>query len=464
MKQVLRAPRRAFVLVGVLACAVSALAATTGHRSASRHVVTPAVHAGGGPQYQALGAPDLKAQAVRFGCQTRLPSSFPASSCYGPQQIWKAYGFDQVFATGNYGAGASITIIDAYGDPLVQQGVDEMAAAFGIPSTQVNVIYPDGPAPVDVGWAVETDLDVQWAHAVAPAATINLVVAKSNFDDDILSATKYVADHHIGDVISQSFGENESCVDPALAAQQTAIFKRMAAQGQTLIASAGDDGAAQLACDGSKLVKAASSPAVDPNVTAVGGTSLVAQPATRDAALHTLTEGGAYVGETVWNEYALFGDRTSTGGGASVLYKQPAYQTLIDGNNKNDGMRWIPDVAYNAAIQGGVIVGIPLLGANAFFRVGGTSAGSPQWAGLVGLAVSAAGHGLGNINPKLYALGAGKSADTYYNDTIKGDNGVPRDFTGTHFQIVGYPGNAHWDASTGWGTPKAAALVSALGH
>ena len=67
-----------------------------------------------------------------------------------------------------------------------------------------------------IGWAEEITLDVEWAHAIAPGANITLVLAKSNDDADILSATKYAVDHNLGDVISQSFGENESCVDPNL--------------------------------------------------------------------------------------------------------------------------------------------------------------------------------------------------------------------------------------------------------
>ena len=99
---------------------------------------------------------------------------------------------------------------------------------MGLPATSLNVIYPDGPPlPTDpnnaFGWAAETTLDVSWAHAIAPAATIDLVVAKSNNDADILSATQYVADHNLGDVVSQSFGEAEQCMDSAAA--------RAAAQG-----------------------------------------------------------------------------------------------------------------------------------------------------------------------------------------------------------------------------------------
>ena len=121
---------------------------------------------------------------------------------------------------------------------------------------------------------MEISLDVVWAHAIAPGANITLVLAKSDADADILSATKYAVDNHLGDVISQSFGENESCMDPSLLAQQHQVFADATMKNITIFASSGDEGAAQGTCDGSSLVQAASTPASDPLVTAVGGTEL----------------------------------------------------------------------------------------------------------------------------------------------------------------------------------------------
>src|SRR4029077_16670085 len=134
------------------------------------------------------------------------------------------------------------------------------------------------------GWKAETTLDVEWAHAIAPGATIDLVVAKSNDDADILSATQYVASHDLGDVVSQSYGEAEQCMDPGVFARQHRVFDQLTRQGITLLASSGDQGAALPSCDGSSYIKATSTPATDPNVTAVGATKLVAPPGTADPA------------------------------------------------------------------------------------------------------------------------------------------------------------------------------------
>jgi subtilase family serine protease len=126
---------------------------------------------------------------------------------------------------------------------------------------------------------------VEWAHAIAPGANITLVLAKTNDDADILSATQYAVDHNLGNVISQSFGENESCVDSNLLAAQRNLFVKATLKHITLIASSGDDGAAQGTCDGSSIVLAASSPASDPLVTAVGGTALHAADFSTSAAI-----------------------------------------------------------------------------------------------------------------------------------------------------------------------------------
>src|SRR5262249_5840331 len=216
-------------------------------------------------------------------------------------------------------------------------------------------ITPAGtPPPFDVndpnqfGWSVETTLDVEWAHVMAPGANIILDVAKSNDDADILAATRYVIQNHIGDVISQSFGEAEACMDPSLRAQGHALFAQAAAQGQTVFASSGDSGASQPSCDANSnaALFAVSTPASDPNVTGVGGTTLTANTTT-----------GAYISETAWTE--PFGcnppavapsDVNCSGGGFSTIYGRPSWQT--DHSTK----RGVPDVAYNAGVAGGVLI------------------------------------------------------------------------------------------------------------
>ena len=277
-----------------------------------------------------------------FTCQ--VVGLNPSRTCYDPYQMRHAYNIDTLINAGFDGRGKTIVIVDAFQSPNIVQQLNTYNSFYGLPGLNglggapnpslgtFTQVAPDGLTPFVTGddnmtgWAEEISLDVLWAHAIAPGANIVLVLAKSNDDADILSATKYAVDHNLGDVISQSFGENESCLDPSLLVQQHQVFADATKKNITLLASSGDDGAAQPTCDGSSFLKAASTPASDPLVTAVGGTELHAarycltslgcNPATNPAP-------GTYQGEIAWNE---FGSSSATGGGFSVLYDEPSYQ------------------------------------------------------------------------------------------------------------------------------------------
>jgi subtilase family serine protease len=372
-------------------------------------------------------------------------------TCYGPDQIRAAYSIQPLLDKGKDGRGRTIVIVDAYSPPNVAGDLATFDAVWGLPTPDLTIVAPQGGTPWDgtdgnqVGWAEETNLDVQWAHSVAPAAKIVLVQANTNNDDDILAATKWAVDNKVGDVISQSFGEDERCVDPAIAAAEHVVFQNATRKGITLIASSGDQGSAQPTCDGSNYSLAVSSPAADPLVTGVGGTSLYAD----------LTSG-AYQSETVWNESASFG--AAGGGGYSVLQKRPGYQ----GDVVKGRMRAVPDVSYNGGINNGVIayLGPEALGASAgFYIFGGTSAGSPQWAGLTAIGAQIAHHSLGLLNPALYDIGHSSKAGNYFHDVTVGDNAYNPDPT---VSIPGYAAVPGWDAATGWGTPIASKLIPFL--
>ncbi|HEX2912741.1 MAG TPA: S53 family peptidase [Chloroflexia bacterium] len=401
-----------------------------------------------GIKYSQAGTPDA---SHVFGCQK--PAS--AIHCYGPDQIRNAYQIQSLLNKGITGKGRTIVIVDSYQSPTIVDDLKLFNSIFGLPSATLNIIAPDGLTPFDysdpnmVGWSGEISLDVEWAHAVAPDATIDLVLAKSNQDADILSATTYAVEHNLGDVISQSFGEDERCVDPTLLKQQHELFRKATAKKITLIASAGDQGAAQPTCDGSSYSLAASSPAAEPLVTAVGGTQLFADLTT-----------GAYGHEVTWNETATFGD--AGGGGFSVIYKAPGYQRNVKGIGK---MRGLPDVSYNAAIDYGVLTawGVPN-GVGYFYIFGGTSSGSPQWAGITALADQMAGKRLGFLNKAIYEIGQEKELySRAFHDITTGDNSFTfTDANNNTVTIKGYNATQGWDPATGWGTPKVDQLLPLL--
>ena len=345
-----------------------------------------------------------------------------------------------------------------------------LGGAFDSSLGTFTQVAPDGLTPFVAGdgnmtgWAEKISLDVLWAHAIAPRANIVLVLAKSNSDADILSATKYAVDNNRGDVISQSFGENESCVDPSLLVQQHQVFADATKKNITIFASSGDEGAVQGTCAGNSWVKAASSPAVDPLVTAVGGTELTAagyclaslgcNPAKNPAP-------GTYQGEVAWNEGPPFGDfqadfdsTLASGGGFSVLYDEPSYQ---QGTIHGGKQRGVSDVSYNAAVLHGVLtyLNIPGLAAG-YYRFGGTSAGSPQWAAILAIADQKAGHNLGFINSALYQIGQAKPHyAASFNDVTSGNNSAAEFDSNNNAVIVqGFNAGSGWDVPTGLGSPR----------
>lgn len=401
------------------------------------------------PQYVLAG---MAKAGVTFGCQ----QATAFNRCYGPQQIRNAYNVQSVLDAGITGKGRTIVIIDAFQSPTIASDLHTFDQLFGINDSTLNIIAPDGLTPFDqqdsnqVGWAGEITLDVEWAHTIAPDATIDLVLAKSNQDADLLSATRFAVDHNLGDVISQSFGEAESCVDPTILKQEHQVFFEATLKHITLLASSGDQGAAQPTCDGSSFIKSVSSPASDPLVTAVGGTQLFADLTT-----------GAYQSEVAWNEPTFF---AGTGGGFSTIYHKPIYQFGTAGIGQ---FRGVPDVAYNAAINGGVLAVWSTSGAgpNLVFIFGGTSAGSPQWAGITALGSQMAHRRLGFLNLGLYILGhTGFAAKTFHDITVGNNTFTFPDANGNPVTITGFDAQKGWDASTGWGSANVAQILPFLGQ
>jgi len=362
-------------------------------------------------------------------------------SCFQPSTIRAAYGIQPLLDQGITGRGSTIVIIGAYQNPKIQSDLAMFDTAWGLPPPASLTICPSAscatpwnlpafdpnPKGVQFAFSVEISIDVEWAHAVAPGAAIVLVEAKSKEDTDLVAATGYAVDNNLGDVITQSFGEAETCASPAVLAQQHSVFQKAADLGITVFASSGDKGAGRQACnDPNSLVFSVSTPASDPGVTAVGGTHMVAGA------------GGAYQSESAWS---------GSGGGFSTLFRRPGYQAPFQKDNKARGL---PDVAYNADKATGYVVWWMGMGA----VVGGTSAGSPQWAGIIALADQTAGRRLGAINKSLYHIGKSDAYSSALNDITSGAN----TFAGANT----YEATPGWDAVTGLGTPNVANLVPLL--
>jgi len=394
---------------------------------------------------------------ARFGCELRPFDLSKGLFCYGPDAIRKAYGINALINKGFTGKGRTIVIIDAFGSPTVAADLTTFDGIFGLPDPTFSVVTMPGTPPFDptnadmVGWTGEIALDTQWAHAVAPEAKIVLVAAKSDFDEDLIAALNYALDHHLGDVVSMSFGESEAFLGnpdglDTVAAWQSA-FQKARQQHVTLFASSGDSGSTNpMDADGNVLpFQNVSWPASSPLVTSVGGTNLFFGTTTN------ADPNGTYQGEQVWNDG--FG---AGGGGMSSLIDEPLYQLAAVGSSVNKTLhkhRGIPDVAYNAGVAGGVIA-VWGPGGGCCFIFGGTSAGAPQWSGIIADLDQIRGRPMGFLNDRLYFLGGFGALSNLFHDVRAGDNA----FGGQ----PGYPAKPGYDLATGWGTPNFGLLGTLL--
>ena len=369
----------------------------------------------------------------------------------------KAYNLAPLFGQGITGKGRTIVIVDAFGSPPIQADLTAFDTAFGLPAPpSFNIIQPVGPVPpcsADPfgvgdceGWGVETSLDVEWSHVMAPGANILLVETPTSETEgvqgfpDIVAAENYVINHGLGDVISQSFGATEETFPSAQSLLDLrSSFINAAVHGVTVVAGSGDEGATNYESDGSTLYpsRVISWPSSDPLVTSLGGTQL-----NLDASGNRLSP------DVVWNDG--FG---ASGGGVSSVFSRPGFQFGVHGVVGNQ--RGTPDISMSAAVNGGVDVYDSTIGGWAV--VGGTSEATPEFAGIVALADQAAGHRLGDINPDLYLLGA-------LSKYIPGTGIVPVTSGNNSFGgVTGYNATAGYNLATGWGTIDAYRFVHSLG-
>lgn len=347
-------------------------------------------------------------------------TSGPPTSAFTPSQIRHAYGFDQV---ANQGAGQTIGIVDAYDDPNAESDLGVFSAQFGLPACTTSngcfrKVYANGKKPVaNANWAVEVSLDVQWAHAIAPKATILLVEAPTNNLSDLANGAT-VAVRNGASTVSMSWTSGEF-------SSETSMDRNFVSSGVTYLAASGDAGTG------------AAYPAASPDVIGVGGTSLY------------LNANGSYQSETAWS---------GSGGGLSAFEREPLFQAQFGIPNDSRGYRGIPDVSFDGNPGTGYAVydSVGVSGYSGWFQVGGTSAGTPQWAALFAIANSmraaARKANLSSANTALYSL-ATTAINADFQAVTQGNNGT----CGTLCTA-----SAGYDYVTGLGTPRAGALIAAL--
>jgi subtilase family serine protease len=396
-------------------------------------------------------------------------------ACYQAGQLQQGYNLPRLYRRGITGRGQTIIIVDSFGSPTVQRDLRAFDKASHLPAPpSVKVIQPAGKVPAyrptsnREGWAGETDLDVEYAHAIAPGAKIVVVETPTSENEgttgfpQIVTAEKYVINHHLGGVISQSF----SATEQTFPSRQSLLSLRgayldAASKGVTVLAAAGDSGAADLEFNMTSyyLQPVTSWPDSDPLVTGVGGIQL-----------HLNARGDKTATPTVWNDTynpaaSEFTDGNAGpdplagGGGRSAVFARPGFQ---DGVQDVVGdSRGVPDISMSAACNGSVDIYQSFGGQSpGWYPTCGTSEATPEFAGIVALADQVARHPLGVINPYLYQLSAHRAPGLV--DVVSGDNTVSFRQGGALDTVQGFVARPGYDLASGVGTVNAFLFVPEL--
>jgi hypothetical protein len=387
------------------------------------------------------------------------PSQNPGNFMYySPSEIESMYNITSLRAEGINGSGVTISIVDAYGDPYIQSETNQFDHQFGIPNSTINVICVDGPCnyAVNYGWNTEIALDVEWAHALAPNATINLYIG-SNAGSALYDAVEAAVLGTNGNgtyyspssIISLSWGIPENDIGSSASVAPygfgvnypwlNQVFQQAAAEGMTVFAASGDWGAYDQGFGQTSPYGGPIYPSTDPFVTGVGGTSLYADSSSGYLQYPYMNATTGYGSETGWSWNNAYD--WGTGGGCSTLFGSEEWQNT---GTFCAGQRGVPDVAWNADVQTGVVVDVQ----GSFEIIGGTSVGAPSWAGSMALVDQNAGRNLGWIDPTLYAMNASDYAKSFHDVTV-----------GNNDPLGAAPG---WDPLTGLGSPNVGNLAKVL--
>ncbi len=437
--------------------------------------------------------------------------------CYTPSNIYAAYGVDQLHAQGINGTGQTIVIVDSYGSPTALHDLQFFSQTFHLPAPDLTILNPTGtptfnPAQkgIQVGWAEETSLDLQWAHSIAPNAKLVLVEANPAETEgtqgfpSIFKGEEFAVNTYPGSVLTQSFGVTEqsfcggsnlvtTCASAASAVSHfDQVYHQAVANHVTVFASAGDSGTANIArAAGTSAGPLLPFPSViwptsDPLVTSAGGTWLQYgwkwnPNVTTTTYFQCLSSGtdpntcaASYLNyntapgrtEAVWKEDWL---PAATGGGLSTLFSTPSFQSGIS-QSLLKGSRGVPDLSWNSAVDGGVLVYTSFPGVRLGWHIiGGTSASSPQLAGLIALtnqlAANMGKHSVGYLNPLLYQLPA-RDFNDIVPQTFGTGAGVTTLASNPEFgtSIPGMATTTGWDLTTGFGSPNAFNFVHDLAN
>ena len=454
-----------------------------------------------------------KPRAVVKHLDPQFTSQFSGNHFLSPGDWATIYNVTSIYNAGYTGTGMHVGIA---GQTYFPQGdIDDFRAAAGLSATKLNMVCISTTDCTDlagesVGDIGEADLDVEFSGGIAPNATVDFVYAAADDpEQDVFSAavylvTTYKVDGAVVPVISISYASCETQFSANMRASFDEFLEEAAAQGQSVLNSSGDAGAA--GCDQGDTIAVqgavADYPASSPYVTGVGGTTFSAdgsagspEPGANQywsysSTAYIISSALQYIPETSWNDtsYDQSQDPTNTltsgGGGVSLYYAMPSWQ-WAPGNFSGAPMRFVPDVAFSASADHDAYLFCTQEFTSAtdpsqtdgpscvdgfrdsnsdLMTAGGTSASSPSFAGMLTLLVEKYGK-QGNFNQTLYSLAADPTSyAAIFHDITTGSNAQPctAGSKGCSGGLVGYEATAGYDLVTGLGSINGGALYAAL--
>lgn len=362
---------------------------------------------------------------------------------YTPGDLRTAYDMNSLISSAN-GTGQTVAIFEL--DGYKTSDVNNYLSNYSLGSAKYSNVLVDGATNTAGPGAIEVELDMEVVSAITPGATQKIYIGP-NTDVGVNDTYNRIVSDNIAKVTSTSWGQCEYYSGTSELQALDNIFQQGAAQGQAFFAASGDSG--KYDCEDSNL--GVDSPADDPHVVGVGGTSL------------GVDTDGSYLDESTWTDPW---DTTSrgpyglgSGGGISGYFAQPSYQTgpgVI--NSYSNGMRQVPDVSADANPDPGYSVYCSVTAAGClpstpWIVVGGTSAAAPLWAGIAAdMNQYLTAHSkptLGTASEALYRLFNTSQTYTAYHDVIYSNNPC-------------YPATTGYDMATGIGTPDVWNMASDL--
>lgn len=411
--------------------------------------------------------------------KSAFTSSISGNHFLAPDDFATIYGLKALYNSGITGTGQKIAI--AGQSDIIINDIRTFRSVSGLTASDPQVILVPGSSDpgVQSGDVDESALDIEWSGAVAPGATIVYV----NSNNGAFDSLQYAIQQNVASVISISYGDCEGNFSNSELNTFNALFQQANAQGQTIISAAGDSGAADCDYPTSSTSSVASArhgfavdyPPSSPNVTAIGGSTFSEGLGSFWNTTNNSNNGSAtgYIPEIAWNDtandIAAGGSLSASGGGASTLFSKPSWQTGV--GVPADGARDLPDVTfaasadhdgYLACSQGSCVNGYRAADTT-LTVVGGTSAGSPAFAGIIALLNQKTNSAHGNINPAMYALAA-TSGDAFHDITL-GDNKVPCTLGTTDCPsggTIGFSAGVGYDQVTGLGSLNVVNFVNEI--